>query len=128
MRAGVERHRQLQDVLEIARQYGLALAVREAVRMQRDDRADADGEQAEGGPGREQRPRRAAVLAREHVDDAAEQHGLGELRRRQQEIGDGEDPAEPRFLAEQFEDAGIEAEQGHCDELEPTAGWVTETY
>jgi hypothetical protein len=35
------------------------------------------------------------------------------LRAREQEIGAREDPAEPRLLAEQFEDAGIEAKQGH---------------
>ena len=114
MRAGVEGHRQLQDVLEIAGQHRLALAVREPVGLRARHRADADGEQAERGPGGEQRPGRAAGLAGEHVDDAAEQHRLGELRGRQQEIGDGEDPAKPRFLAEQFEDAGVEAEQGHA--------------
>ena len=41
-------------------------------------------------------------LAGEHVDDAAEQHRLGELRASQQQIGAGENPAQPRFLAEQI--------------------------
>ena len=53
-------------------------------------------------------------LAGEHVDDAAEQHRFGELRAGQQQIGDGKDPAQPRLLAEQLEDAGVKAKQGHA--------------
>jgi hypothetical protein len=36
------------------------------------------------------------------------------LRTGQQQIGAGKDPAQPRFLAEQFKDACIEAKQGHA--------------
>ena len=119
MGAGVEGQRQLQDVLEIVGQHRLALAVREPVGMQRDQRAAADGEQPERRP----RPPAAARpswrarcrgLAGEHVDDAAEQHGLGELRGGQQQIGDRQHPAQPRLLAEQFENAGVEAEGWAC--------------
>ena len=52
-------------------------------------------------------------LAGEHVDDAAEQHRFGELRAGQQQIGAGQDPAQPRLFAEQFEDARVKAKQGH---------------
>ena len=55
MRAAVERERQLQHVLEIVGEHGLAAAVREAVGMQRDQHAADDGEQAERHPGGEQR-------------------------------------------------------------------------
>ena len=52
-------------------------------------------------------------LAGEHVDDLAEQHRLGELRAGQQQIGAGENPAQPRLFAEQLEDAGVKAKHGH---------------
>ncbi|MGX1042921.1 hypothetical protein AB7M41_002627 [Bradyrhizobium diazoefficiens] len=48
-------------------------------------------------------------------DDAAEQDGLGELRGGEQEIGKRQQPAQPRLLAEQFENAGVKAENGHAD-------------
>ena len=32
------------------------------------------------------------------------------------QVGDRKDPAEPRFLAEQFENAGVEAGDGHADD------------
>ena len=91
--------RQLHDVLEIIRQHRLALAMRQPVGMQRDRGAASNGEQAEGRPGREQRPgrrgaeRAGGCLAGENVDDAAEQHRLGELRAGQQQVGAGENPA-----------------------------------
>ena len=53
-------------------------------------------------------------LAGEHVDDAPEQHRFGELRAGQQQVGAGQNPAQPRLLAEQFEDARVEAKQGHA--------------
>ena len=123
MGAGMEGQRQLHDVLEIVGQHRLALAVGEAVGVQRHHGAAADREQAERRPGREQWPgrdrgeRAGGGLAGEHVDDAAEQHRLGELRGREQEIGAGQHPAEPRFLAEQFEDADVETKQGHTGNL-----------
>ena len=122
MGAGVEGQRQLHDVLEIIGQHRLALAVRQPVGMERDHRAAGDGEQAERHPGRQQRPRRVRGqrpglrLAGEHVDDLAEQHRLGELRAGQQQIGEGENPAQPRLLAEQLEDAGVKAQHGHSDQ------------
>ncbi len=57
MGAGVERQRQLHDVLEIIRQHRLALPVRQPVGVQRDRRTAPYGEQAERRPGRQQRPR-----------------------------------------------------------------------
>ena len=121
MGAGVEGQRQLHDVLEIIGQHRLALAVRQLVGMERDQRAARDGEQAERHPGRQQRPGRVRGqrpglrLAGEHVDDLAEQHRLGELRAGQQQVGEGENPAQPRLLAEQLEDAGVKAQHGHSD-------------
>ena len=121
MGAGVEGQRQLHDVLEIVGQHRLTLAVRQPVGMERDQRAAGDGEQAERHPGRQQRPRRirgqrpGLRLAGQHVDDLAEQHRLGELRAGQQQVGKGENPAQPRLLAEQLEDAGVKAQHGHSD-------------
>ncbi len=120
MVAGVEVQRQLHDVLEIAGQHRLALAVRQPVGMQGDGGAAQNGEQAERRPGAPaaatptttQAARRR--LAGEHVDDAAEQHRFGELRAGQQQVGAGEDPAQPRFLAEQFEHARVKPKQGHA--------------
>ena len=108
MGAAVERERKLQQVLEIVGQHALLAPVREAVRMQRDQHAAADGEQSEPDPGGEQRgqvgERRqpaGGLRAHQRVDDAAEQHRLGELRRRQRHIGDREHPAEAGLGAEQ---------------------------
>ena len=121
MGAGVEGQRQLQDVLEIVGQDRLALAVREPVGLQGHERAARNGEEPERDPGRQERPGRVRAghrLAGENVDDPAEQHGFGELRARQQEIGDREQPAQSRLLAEQLENAGVETEYGHAgDEL-----------
>ncbi len=69
---------------------------------------------ASSGHADDDAPRSRGRLAGEDVDDAAEQHRFGELRAGQQQIGAGEDPAQPRLLAEQFKDAGIEAKQGHA--------------
>ncbi len=119
MGAGVEGQRQLHDVFEIIRQHRLTLTVRQLVGMERDRGAAQDREQAERHPGGQQRPGRVRRqrpglrFAGEHVDDLAEQHRLGELRGGQQQIGDSENPAQPRLLAEQFEDAGVEAKHGH---------------
>ena len=116
MGAGVEGQRQLHDVFEIIGQHRLALAMRQPVGVERDHRAAGDGEQAKRHPGRQQRPcriggQRAGLrLAGQHVDDPAEQYRLGELRAGQHQIGNGENPAQPRFLAEQLEDAGVEAQ------------------
>ncbi|MGY4329319.1 hypothetical protein ACVWWG_003736 [Bradyrhizobium sp. LB7.2] len=114
---GMEGQRQLQDVLEIVGQHRLALAVREPVGLQGHERAAGDGEQPECHPGHQKRPGRIRSgnrLAGEHVDDPAEQHGFCELRGGKQEIGKRQQPAEPCFLAEQFENAGVETEDGHA--------------
>ena len=64
MHAGVIGQRQLQDVIEVVGQDRLALAVRQPVGVQGDERAADDGEQAEPDPGPEQRPDRAETVAR----------------------------------------------------------------
>src|SRR3954447_18018516 len=126
MGARMEGQRQLQDVLEIVRQDRLPLAVGEPVGLQRYDRAAGDGEQSERDPGNHERPRQGGAcdrLAGEYVDDPAKQHWLGELRCRKQEIDDREQPAQRRLLAEQLENAGVDAEDGHGgEELGATAG------
>ena len=120
MGAAVEGQRQLQDMLEIAGQHRLALAMRQPVGVQRHRGAAPDGEQAEPRPGRQQRPGGGGrvgigrMTAGKHVDNAAEQHRLGELRAGQQQVGAGQDPAQPCLFAEQIEDADIEAKQGHA--------------
>ena len=53
-------------------------------------------------------------LAGENVDDPAEQHRLGELRAGQQQVGAGENPAQPRLFAEQLEGRGYRGEAGTC--------------
>ena len=86
MGAGVEGQRQLHDMLEIIRQHGLTLAVRQSVGVKSDGGAAQNDEQTEGRPGRQQRPRRGRSeypcgrLARENIDDATEQHRFSKLR------------------------------------------------
>ena len=119
MGAGVEGQRQLHDVLEIVRQHHLALAVRQPVGMQRDGRAAQDGEQAEAaqaassGQADDDRPAPGRA-GRRAIDDAAEQHRFGELRAGQQQIGAGQDPAQPRLLAEQLQRRAYRDEAGTC--------------
>jgi len=121
----------LQDVLEIARQHGLTLAMGEAIGVQRYRRPGHDRKQSEGGPGRKQRPGRSARghPAREYVDNATEQHGLGKLRRRQEQVCASEDPAELRLFSEQLEDADVEADERHTKTLATHhAGWAFATF
>ena len=128
MGAGVEGQRQLHDVFEIIGQHRLALAMRQLVGVERDRGAAQDGEQAERHPGRQQRPgrrrgqRAGCRLAGQHVDDLAEQHRFGELRAGQQQIGAGQNPAQPRLLAEQFEDAGVKAQHGQAGRIRGDSG------
>ncbi|MGY4498748.1 hypothetical protein ACVWYH_002679 [Bradyrhizobium sp. GM24.11] len=65
----------------------------------------------------------ATVFAGQHVDDPAEQHRLGELRACEQKVGECQQPAQPSLLAEELENAGVEAEDGHAGEQ---LGQVTE--
>ena len=70
--------------------------MRQAVGVERDERADADIEErrtpthkANGGNSSHQPDASLALpRRRERVDDAPEQDRLGELRRREREIGD----------------------------------------
>ena len=50
----------------------------------------------------------------QRVDDTAEQNGLGELGRREQDIGDGQNPGEPGLRLEQGEHAAIKLEEIHA--------------
>ncbi len=120
MRAAVERQRQLQDVLEIFRQHRVPAPVREAVGVQRDHHAAGDVEQTEGDPPGQERQQgrpfqrgRIGLRAGQRVDDAAEQDGFGELRRRERHIGEGEQPAQAGFRAEQAKHAAIETDEIH---------------
>ncbi len=120
MRAAVIGQRQLQHVLEIIRQHGMTPAVCKAVGIKRHHDAAGDGENAKARPGEQERqqavPGRHAGLvlhARERVDDAAEQHRFGELRCRQRNVCDSEEPAEPGLRPEQLEDAHIKAGEIH---------------
>src|SRR3954453_2005161 len=120
MRAAMKRERKLQDVLEIVGQHGLAPSVREAVRVQRDQHAAGDGEQPECDPRAEQRRQRAHIGRRvrrlrlhQCIDDAAEQDGLGELSRRECDVCDGENPAEPGLGPKQPQHTRIELKETH---------------
>ena len=120
MDAAMEAERQLQDVLEIVRHHRVTAAVRQPVGVQRHQRAAGDGEQAEAHPGREQRyevgPDRATAAslgAGQCIDDAPEQDGFGKLRRGQRNVGDGQRPAELRFVAQELEHARVEVDEIH---------------
>ena len=108
-----------EHVLEIIRQHHLAALVREPVGVERDERPAQDEEQREADPGGDERGelrpiRRAAgaLRARQGIDDAAEQHGLGEACGGERHIGERQNPAELPLRAEQAEHAGVEAEHG----------------
>ncbi len=55
----------------------------------------------------------AALRAAEQVDDASKEHGLGELRRRQGEIGENEKDSQIFLAAEQAEDPQINGQDRH---------------
>ena len=115
----VEAQGELEHVLEIIGQHRLAALMGELVGVERDERAADDEEQPEAHPGgderRQSRPveRAAGALrAGQRIDDAAEQHRLGERRGGERDIGERQQPAEPHLRAEQAEHAGVEAEHG----------------
>ena len=94
--------------------------MREPVRVQRERDARDDREQPEARPQPEQHEQiahhRLAVRrlrADERIDDAAEQHGLDELRDRERDVGGGEKDSERLLGAEHREYAQIGAEEGH---------------
>ena len=72
-----------------------------------------------GSRSSQQRRLSARLCAGERVDDLAEQHRLGELRDRQREIGDGQEPAEPPLLPEQPQHPDIQANEFHDTPSEP---------
>jgi hypothetical protein len=59
------------------------------------------------------------LRAGQRIDDAPEQHRLGEQRDRQRHIGDGEHPAKTDLRAEQTENARIEAKHFHRNDFMP---------
>jgi hypothetical protein len=128
MRAGVVAQRQLQDVFEEHRAHHLILPVRQAVGMQRHERAAHDDEKAKCHPGADQQHqlppgnlRDARLGTGERIHDAAEQDGFDEHRRGERQIGDCQHPAQTRLASEQFEHAEVKAEVFH------TAGGKTRT-
>ena len=130
MDAGVIGQRQLHDVVEVVGQHRLTLAVRQPVGLQGDEGAADDGEQPETDPGREQRPDRGrygcagsrGLAVGECVDDPAEQDRLCELRDREQDVGEGKQPAEPGFRSERFENTAVEADKRHISRIDGAAG------
>ncbi len=50
---------------------------------------------------------------RQQIDDAAEQHRLGELRNGQSHIGERQGPAQSAVRPELFKDAAVKAEKTH---------------
>ena len=129
MRCRMKGERQLQHMLEVIGERALALPMGEPVGVERNQRAAYDVEQAEGRPGREQahelRPAEGSstrLRLRQRVDHAAEQHGFGELRGGQQEIGDGKRPGKPRGRRQQAERPQIDADEIHAASRE---GWPT---
>jgi hypothetical protein len=110
MRSAVKAQRQLQDVLEIGRKHHLAPAVSEPVRMQSHKRSAQDREQAKTDPRDDQPPERATGRRLgERVNDPTEQHRFRKLRACQNHIRQGQQPAKPGLVAEQYEHAHIEA-------------------
>ena len=115
MGGGVEGERQFEHVLEVIGHHGQAPAMGEPVRMQRDEGAGADGEQAEGDPGDDERHqhaeghgRRARHLAPgEHVDDAPEQDRLRESGNGERHIGQREHRADAQIGPELSENADV---------------------
>jgi len=126
MGAGVEGQRQLHDVFEIVGQHRLTLAMRQLIGVERNRGAAQDGEQPERHPGRQQRPgddedSGPGVACRRARRRAAEQHRFGELRAGQQQIGTGQNPAQPCLFAEQLEDAGVKAKHARGRRIRGTA-------
>src|SRR6478735_6068630 len=119
MGGAVEAEWKLQHVLEIVRQHDLAALVGEPVGIERNERPAQDEEQRKADPSGDERGelrpiRRAAeaLRARQGIDDATEQHWLGEARGGERHIGERQNPAELPLRAEQAEHAGVEANHG----------------
>ena len=82
----------MQDMVEKGRHDAKPAAVRQPVGVQRHEGGAADHEQPETGPGGGERkhvgPGCGRAGSRQAIDDATEQHGFGELRRRERHIGE----------------------------------------
>ena len=124
MRAGVVAQRQLQDVFEEHRAHHLILPVRQAVGMQRHERAAEDDEKAKCDPGADQQHqfppgnlRDARLGTGERIHDAAEQDGFDEHRRGERQIGDCQHPAQTPLASEQFEHADVESNEFHAVDI-----------
>ena len=114
MGGAVEAQRKMQHMLEELRHHREPAPVREALGLQRDDNGDGNREQGEADPRREQgreiqKSERSAcrLRAAQFVDDAPEQHRLGELRARQGEIGQRQKDRDALLAAEQAKDADV---------------------
>ena len=125
---------QLEHVLEEAGQHGLAALMGKPVGEQSDEHATHDHEQAKADPGggmsgttgaARSSARAWSCAAGQRIDDAPEQHRLGEQRDRQRHIGDGEQPAKTDLRPEQTENPPIEAKSCHGSFCAGPLGWAT---
>ena len=121
MRSAVVGERQLQDVLEIVREHREPAAMRQPVGIERNQRAAKNSKNGEAGPQAQQhaeaRPCRRGIVflrARQHVDDAAEQHRFGKLRDGQRNVGERQEPAQSAVRSELFEYAAVKAKITHA--------------
>jgi len=94
--------------------------MRQPVGVESDENRAADREQAEARPGEEQRQevgpcqRLAGRLRLRHaVDDAAEEHRLGELRDGQRQIGADQNQRQPRLRTQKTQHPRINLEDRH---------------
>ena len=119
MGAGVEGQRQLHDVLEIIGQHRLALAVRQLVGMERDralhamvNRPNAT-QAASSGQAEFEASGPVCGLPESTSTILPNSTGSANCAPASSRLANGENPAQPRLLAEQFEDAGVKAQHGH---------------
>ena len=122
----MEAHRQVEHVLEEERGHVEAAAMGQPVSVQGDEDGRDDREQAEDDPGAEQRqdvgePGRGDAL-REPVDDPPEQHGFGELRAGDHDVGDRQNAGKDGLRTQQADDAQVDSQARHRLALPREAG------
>ena len=120
MGGAMEAERQLQDMLEKVGQHRLAALMREPIGEQRHKRPANDDEKTKADPcrheGQQVRPGQgaaSALYAGQTIDDASEQHRLGELGGGQRHIAEGKRPAQTNLRAEQPQHPHVELEHVH---------------
>ena len=85
--------------------------MRHAVGVHGNDDAGQDAEQANGGPHGDDG--RGGFLARQRIDDATEQDGLGELDDGERDARSGKRPGAPLLGPQQRQTARVDFEQFH---------------